>query len=99
MPVIIHVSRRPAGEPVSRAISAATMKMPEPIIDPSKSPMARTNPVSLFAAVSGTEMEASAIRLARPRRRIFYRAQNVNILARALRRVARAQNIADYDHA
>ena len=29
-----HTASKPAGEPVSRTISAETMKMPDPIIEP-----------------------------------------------------------------
>src|ERR1700733_2370951 len=49
MPVTRKVSSRPPAEPVCRVISAATMKTPEPIIDPttnmvpSNNPSARTN--------------------------------------------------------
>src|SRR5579885_402560 len=105
MPVTIQVSSKPAGEPISRVISAATMKMPDPIIEPttiivpSKSPMARTKPASCFAVVSGTEREASAMGLARSRRTTFDRPQNLCVLARSLHWVARVQNIADHGHA
>src|SRR5579884_3451007 len=34
MPLTTHDSRKSPGEPTSRAISAATMKMPDPIIEP-----------------------------------------------------------------
>src|SRR5580692_4003095 len=47
---MIHASRRPPVDPDFREMSAETMKMPEPIIDPttmvveSKRPRPRTNP-------------------------------------------------------
>src|SRR5258707_13151719 len=49
---MIQVRSKPPAEPVWRVMSEATMKMPEPIIDPttimvpSKRPMARTKPRS-----------------------------------------------------
>jgi hypothetical protein len=56
MPVIIHVKSNPPAEPVCRAISAETIKIPDPIIDPatiiveSSSPSSRTNPVFDFSS-------------------------------------------------
>src|SRR5262245_29014951 len=61
----------PAGEPVWRLISAATMKMPEPIIEPttimvpSKRPMARTKPCS-EAGTACEDSDAGAVGLRVP---------------------------------
>src|SRR6185503_7248085 len=62
-PVTIHATNNQPGEPTCRDISAETMKMPEPIIDPativveSRRPSPRTNPVLLSSATTA----ASAI--------------------------------------
>src|SRR5438132_11874868 len=53
MPVMIQAISRPPAEPVWRAMSAETMKMPEPIIEPttimveSNRLRPRTNPASV----------------------------------------------------
>src|SRR2546421_12769513 len=66
-PVRIHVSSSPPAEPVCREISAATMKIPDPIIEPttimvpSNNPMARTKPVGFLALLCGMACVVSAI--------------------------------------
>jgi len=70
-PVRIQVKQQPAAEPVCREISAATIKMPEPIIEPttiivaSYSPIAFTNWCSPLpaAVLVGVALVASAMRL------------------------------------
>src|SRR3989454_5604970 len=65
-PVMTRVRMRPPAEPTCRAMSAETMKMPDPIIDPatiiveSSSPSSRRNPVDL----SSTRTAGCVIRLA-----------------------------------
>src|SRR5437867_2907738 len=65
-PVMTQVRMRPPAEPTCRAMSAETMKMPDPIIDPatiiveSSSPSSRRNPVDL----SSTRTAGCVIRLA-----------------------------------
>ena len=60
---MVHATRSQPGDPTCRAISADTMKIPDPIIDPativveSRSPSPRTKPVVL----SSTATAASAI--------------------------------------
>src|ERR1700730_8773262 len=105
-PVRIQVRRRPPAEPVFRVRSAATMKMPEPIMEattimvPSKSPMARTKPVSCFAAIgSGIVCVVSGILGFLNRRRAIGLAEYVEKLPGAVARTAREQNIANYRHA
>ena len=44
MPVIIHEASSQPGLPTLRAISAETMKMPEPIIDPATSMVESNSP-------------------------------------------------------
>jgi hypothetical protein len=44
MAVTTHAPRKSAGEFVARAISASTMKMPEPIIDPITSAVEEKRP-------------------------------------------------------
>src|SRR2546421_6761703 len=104
-PVRIQVSRRPAGEPVCREISAATMKMPEPIIEPttiivpSNNPMARTKPGSDFALVSARGCVVSTIRrMPLACRRVVGGPQQVDVLPGALPRFRGAQDIADNRH-
>ncbi len=61
MPVTSQTTRIQPEEPTSRAMSAGTMKMPEPIIEPatimvaSSNPKSRTNPFSacVFASKAG----------------------------------------------
>ena len=74
---MIQVSSKPPAEPVWRVMSDATMKMPEPIIEPttimvpSKRPMARTKPgwVAVVCAADGSEfVVVSAIRVVLRRR-------------------------------
>ena len=66
-PVIIQVKRSPPGEPVTRLMSAATINIPEPIIEPttimvpSNNPIARTNPGSSFVERFTAGSAASAI--------------------------------------
>src|SRR5260370_8657264 len=87
-------------------MSAATMKMPEPIIDPttiivpSKRPMARTKPASCFVATgSWTVCVVSAILGFLHRRRAIRLAQHVDVLPGTLARIPREQNVANHRHA
>ena len=70
VPVRIQVSSRPPADPVCLEISAATMKIPEPIIEPttimvpSNNPMARTNSCSVLATgVLLTLLDPAIVRL------------------------------------
>src|SRR5487761_526107 len=76
IPVIAQVASRPPAEPVWRAISADTIKMPEPIIDPttimveSKRPRPRIKPCSLaIGAVEAAEAAGDAFMLPASSRR------------------------------
>src|SRR6059058_1160662 len=103
-PVRTQVRRSPPAEPVWREISAATMKMPEPIIDPttiivpSNKPMARTKPCSL-AALAEIAWVLSAIRhfphSSLDARRVVRSFQNFDELKGARSRIPRAENIAN----
>src|SRR5260370_28496265 len=105
-PVRTQVSSSPTAEPVCRVMSAATMKMPEPIIDPttiivpSKRPMARTKPVSCFVATgSWMVCVVSAIFGYLHGRRAIRLAQHVEVLPGTLARIPREQNVANHRHA
>jgi hypothetical protein len=64
---MIHAKSNPPADPVCLEISAATIKIPDPIIDPttiivpSNNPMARTNPPSLRATLDAVVDLISAI--------------------------------------
>src|SRR5262249_6567694 len=86
-------------------MSPATMKIPEPIIDPttiivpSNNPMARTKPASLFTADSWMVAVVSAIRGslgAQPSGRL---AQQLHVLMSAARRIRGAENVAHHRNA
>src|SRR5262249_44832095 len=104
-PVRIQVSSKPPAEPVWRAMSAATMKMPEPIMEPttiivpSNKPMAFTNSCSLLPACVEIALVASAIPV---RASVVSRGlrgfQSLDKFPRARRRVFRQQNVADHGH-
>src|SRR5579872_2400369 len=76
-PVIAQVVSRPPAEPVWRAISADTIKMPEPIIDPttimveSKRPSPRIKPCSLaIGSLEAAEVAAGIFMLPAPGERL-----------------------------
>src|SRR5437899_12637962 len=104
-PVRIQVNSSPPAEPVCREISAATMKMPDPIIEPttiivpSNKPMARTKPCSDFALVSARGCVVSAIRrIASAGRRVVRGFEKFDILPRPLLRIGREEDITDDSH-
>src|SRR5215472_12211609 len=104
-PVRIHVISNPPGDPVSREISAATMKIPEPIIEPttiivpSNKPMARTKPRSLAALVDAMVCVVSLIwGCASHAGRVIRSFEQLKVLMRAGPRVGRAENIANHSH-
>src|SRR6266481_4590548 len=101
-PVRIQVSSSPPAEPVCRDISAATMKMPDPIIEPttiivpSNNPIARTKPGSDLALVSARGCVVSAILPnASACRRVVSRSQQVDVLPGPHPGFWSAQDIAD----
>src|SRR5215469_16325775 len=98
-PVRIQVRSKPQAEPVCCEMSEATMKMPDPIIEPSNKPMARTNPCSPGAVDAAIACVVSLIRAAphRPARMISH-FKNFKVLVRTCRRVPRAENIADHGY-
>jgi hypothetical protein len=53
-PVRIHASRSRNGEPTVRAMSAETMKMPDPIIDPATSIVASVRVSAFTKSVCGS---------------------------------------------
>src|SRR5882724_1171753 len=103
-PVRIHVSSNPPAEPVCRVMSAATIKMPEPIIEPttiivpSNKPMARTNPASLLMASSRTGIAVSAIPFCLTRCSMVCAFQQFDESACALCGIGRSQDVADDGH-
>jgi hypothetical protein len=70
-PVMIHTTNSHPGEPTWRAMSAETMKMPEPIIDPatiiveSSSPSPRMNPSLVCCSISATSVAIGSLKCAR----------------------------------
>src|SRR5712664_4046672 len=104
-PVRTQVSNKPPGDPVCCAMSQATMKMPDPIIEPttiivpSNKPMARTKPCSDFALVSARGCVVSAIRrIASAGRRVVRGFEKFDILPRPLLRIGREEDITDDRH-
>ncbi len=90
----------PPADPVCLAISAATIKIPDPIIDPttiivpSNSPMARTNPPSLRA----TRDEVVDFNVGHIDHSSHHRIsplQQIHIFPRTFTHIFRAQDIAD----
>src|ERR1700730_699055 len=101
-PVITQVRSRPPAEPVCRGMSAVTIKMPEPIIEPttiivpSNNPMARTKPGSWFAAPCETACVRSLMAPGvSDGGRMIGGCQYVNKLTRPLCRIGCEENIAD----
>src|ERR1700719_3526984 len=98
---MIQANSNPPGDPVCREISAATIKIPDPIIDPttiivpSNNPMARTNPPSLRAALDDVAGLISALSIILHRDSQPSPFQQIYILPRPLNYIFRAQNIAD----
>src|SRR6266446_1826392 len=98
-PVRTQVSNKPPGDPVCCAMSEATMKMPDPIIEPSNKPMARTKPGSDFALVSARGCVVSAIRrIASAGSRVVSGSQQIDVLLGAHPRLGCAEDIADDRH-
>src|SRR6202051_388274 len=101
---MIHAKSSPPADPVCLEISAATMKMPDPIMDPttiivpSNNPMARTNPPSLRATLDAVAGLISALSIIHHRDSQTSPFQQIHILPRTLTHIFRAQNIADDRH-
>src|SRR4029077_3790779 len=101
---MIHANNRPPEEPVCRVMSAATMKIPDPIIDPttiivpSNNPMERTNPPSLRAPLDAVACLISALSIILRRDSRPSPLQQIYILPLAFTYISRAQNIADDCH-
>src|SRR5687767_14641409 len=59
IPVRIHANSRNAGDSTLRAMSAETMKIPEPIIDPATSIVASVSVIALTNSDCGCDGEVS----------------------------------------
>src|SRR5580693_2775153 len=104
-PVKTQVSSKPPGEPVCREMSAATMNIPEPIIDPttiivpSNNPIARTKPGSFLVVLWGSGWLVSAIRkVPQTAARVFRGFKCPDVLPRMLPWIGRAQNPTNYSN-
>ena len=62
-PVTAHTTSSQPDEPTNRAISADTMKMPEPIIEPATSMVesSKPNPLTNFSASGGWSLDAVSL--------------------------------------